>query len=150
MVRDPETERDVAAGMGQVHIGRWRSEKLKRKFEWTPSLAASPRLPRDRHGKAKAQGKYKRQSGARAATGLPQSSWSRCRADRVQFEDGIVGGVIPRNFIPLGGARHPRRGEGRARSGGFRLVDFKVTLVDGSFHTWTLGHGVSQSRARWR
>src|SRR5438445_147150 len=85
--------------------------------------------------RAKAQGKYKRQSGGRGQYGdchielepLPRGSG-------VQFEDGIVGGVIPRQFIPS--VEHGVRDAAKEGPlGGFPLVDFKVTLVDGSFHT---------------
>src|SRR5712675_3627775 len=56
------------------------------------------------------------------------------RGSGVEFEDGIVGGVIPRNFIPS--VEHGIRDAAKQGPlGGFPLVDFKVTLVDGSFHT---------------
>src|SRR5947199_3689550 len=135
MVRDPETNETVLKGMGQVHI-EVAVEKLKRKFDVDVHLE----LPRPAShetvtGKAKAQGKYKRQSGGRGQYGdchielepLPRGSG-------VEFEDGIVGGVIPRNFIPS--VDHGMRDAAKEGPlGGFPLVDFKVRLVDGSFHT---------------
>src|SRR5207245_3452406 len=83
----------------------------------------------------KAQGRYKRQSGGRGQYGdchielepLP-------RGTGVEFEDAIVGGVIPRQFIPS--VEHGIRDAAKEGPlGGFPLVDFRVRLVDGSFHT---------------
>ncbi|HEY4884848.1 MAG TPA: elongation factor G [Myxococcales bacterium] len=135
MVRDPETNETLLRGMGQVHI-EVAIEKLKRKFEVDVHLELPhPAYHETVTGKAKAQGKYKRQSGGRGQYGdchielepLPRGSG-------VEFEDGIVGGVIPRNFIPS--VEHGIRDAAKQGPlGGFPLVDFKVTLVDGSFHT---------------
>ena len=135
MVRDPETNETLLRGMGQVHI-EVAIEKLKRKFEVDVHLELPhPAYHETITGKAKAQGKYKRQSGGRGQYGdchielepLPRGSG-------VEFEDGIVGGVIPRNFIPS--VEHGVRDAAKQGPlGGFPLVDFKVTLVDGSFHT---------------
>jgi elongation factor G len=135
MVRDPETNETLLRGMGQVHI-EVAIEKLKRKFEVDVHLELPhPAYHETINGKAKAQGKYKRQSGGRGQYGdchielepLPRGSG-------VEFEDGIVGGVIPRNFIPS--VEHGIRDAAKQGPlGGFPLVDFKVTLVDGSFHT---------------
>src|SRR6266850_645504 len=135
MVRDPETNETLLRGMGQVHI-EVAIEKLKRKFEVDVHLELPhPAYHETIIGKAEAQGKYKRQSGGRGQYGdchielepLPRGSG-------VEFEDGIVGGVIPRNFIPS--VEHGIRDAAKQGPlGGFPLVDFKVTLVDGSFHT---------------
>jgi len=135
LTRDPETNETLLKGMGQVHI-EVAVEKLKRKFEVDVHLE----LPHPAYHetvliRAKAQGKYKRQSGGRGQYGdchielepLPRGSG-------VQFEDGIVGGVIPRQFIPS--VEHGIRDAAKEGPlGGFPLVDFKVRLVDGSFHT---------------
>src|SRR5438046_1644060 len=135
MVRDPETNETLLRGMGQVHIEA-AVEKLKRKFEVDVHLELPhPAYHETITGKAKAQGKYKRQSGGRGQYGdchielepLP-------RGTGVEFEDGIVGGVIPRNYIPSGehGIREAAK---QGPLGGFPLVDFRARLVDGSFHT---------------
>jgi elongation factor G len=135
MVRDPETNETLLKGMGQVHI-EVAIEKLKRKFDVDVHLELPhPAYHETVTGKAKAQGRYKRQSGGRGQYGdchielepLPRGSG-------IEFEDGIVGGVIPRNFIPS--VEHGIRDAAKQGPlGGFPLVDFKVTLVDGSFHT---------------
>src|SRR5438552_2245339 len=133
MVRDPETNETLLKGMGQVHI-EVAVEKLKRKFDAEVHLELPhPAYHETVTGRAKAQGRYKRQSGGRGQYGdchielepLP-------RGTGVEFEDGIVGGVIPRNFIPS--VEHGVRDAAKQGPlGGFPLVDFKVTLVDGSF-----------------
>lgn len=135
MVRDPETNETLLKGMGQVHI-EVAVEKLKRKFEVDVHLELPhPAYHETVTGKAKAQGKYKRQSGGRGQYGdchielepLP-------RGTGIEFEDAIVGGVIPRNFIPS--VEHGiREAAKQGPLGGFPLVDFRVRLVDGSFHT---------------
>ena len=135
MVRDPETNETLLKGMGQVHI-EVAVEKLKRKFEVDVHLELPhPAYHESITGKAKAQGKYKRQSGGRGQYGdchielepLP-------RGTGIEFEDAIVGGVIPRNFIPS--VEHGIRDAAKQGPlGGFPLVDFRARLVDGSFHT---------------
>lgn len=135
MVRDPETGETLLRGMGQVHV-EVAVERLKRKFDVEVHLE----LPHPAYHEtikqfAKAQGRYKRQSGGRGQYGdchielepLPRGSG-------VDFENAIVGGVIPRNFIPsveMGIREAAKAGP----LGGFPLVDFRARLVDGSFHT---------------
>ena len=128
MTRDPETNETLLKGMGQVHI-EVAVEKLKRKFEVDVHLELPhPAYHETILGKAKSQGRYKRQSGGRGQYG-------DCHIGTgVEFEDGIVGGVIPRQFIPS--VEHGIRDAAKEGPlGGFPLVDFKATLVDGSFHT---------------
>jgi elongation factor G len=135
LVRDAETNETLLKGMGQVHI-EVAVEKLKRKFEAEVHLELPhPAYHETINGKAKAQGRYKRQSGGRGQYGdchielepLPRGSG-------IEFEDAIVGGVIPRQFIPS--VEHGIRDAAKQGPlGGFPLVDFRVRLVDGSFHT---------------
>ena len=135
MIRDPETNETLLKGMGQVHI-EVAVEKLKRKFEAEVHLELPhPAYHETITGKAKAQGRYKRQSGGRGQYGdchielepLP-------RGTGIEFEDAIVGGVIPRNFIPS--VEHGIRDAAKQGPlGSFPLVDFRARLVDGSFHT---------------
>src|SRR2546423_234074 len=135
LTRDPETNETLLKGMGQVHI-EVAVEKLKRKFEVDVHLE----LPHAAYHetvqvRAKAQGRYKRQSGGRGQYGdchielepLPRGS-------RVEFEDAIVGGGVPRQLIPS--LEHGVRAAAEEGPlGGFPLVDFKVRLVDRAFHT---------------
>jgi elongation factor G len=135
LVRDPETNETLLKGMGQVHI-EVAVEKLKRKFEAEVHLELPhPAYHETVSAKARAQGRYKRQSGGRG-------QYADChleleplpRGSGVVFEDAIVGGSIPRNFIPS--VEHGIRDAARQGPlGQFPLVDFKARLVDGSFHT---------------
>ena len=135
MTRDPETNETLLKGMGQVHI-EVAVEKLKRKFEVDVHLELPhPAYHETILGKAKSQGRYKRQSGGRGQYGDCHIELEPMpRGTGVEFEDGIVGGVIPRQFIPS--VEHGIRDAAKEGPlGGFPLVDFKATLVDGSFHT---------------
>src|SRR5438105_13236934 len=135
MVRDPESHETLPRGMGQVHI-EVAVEKLKRKFDVDVHLELPhPAYHETVTGKAKAQGRYKRQSGGRGQYGdchielepLP-------RGTGIEFEDAIVGGVIPRNYIPS--VEHGIRDAAKQGPlGGFPLVDFRVRLVAVWFHT---------------
>jgi elongation factor G len=121
--------------MGQVHI-EVAVEKLKRKFDAEVHLELPhPAYHETISSKAKSQGRYKRQSGGRGQYGdchielepLPRGSG-------IEFEDAIVGGSIPRNFIPS--VEHGIRDAAKTGPlGSFPLVDFRARLVDGSFHT---------------
>jgi len=85
-------------------------------------------------GKARVQGKYKKQSGGRGQYG---DCWIEMepmpRGEGFVFEDKIVGGVIPRQYIPaVEKGIVEASGEGVLAK--YPVVDFKVGLVDGSFH----------------
>ncbi len=132
---DEQTKEMVLSGMGQVHL-EVTVEKLKRKFGVDVKMK-TPKVPYKEtiRTKASAQGKYKKQSGGHGQYGdawleiepLPRGSW-------FVFEDKIVGGVIPRQYIPavekgVVEAMH----EGALA--GYPMVDIKVKLYDGSYHT---------------
>ena len=101
MHRDPQTHDIILSGTGQMHI-EITVEKLQRKFNVEVELQA-PKVPYKEtiKGRAEAQGKYKRQSGGRGQYG---DCWLKIepmpRGKGFEFVDDIVGGVIPRNFIP--------------------------------------------------
>ncbi len=133
--RDEQTKEMIIAGMGEIHIEA-TVEKLKRKFGVEVNLR-TPRVPYKEtiKGKARVQGKYKKQSGGRGQYGdcwivlepLP-------RGEGFEFVDKIVGGVIPKQFIPA-----VEKGIlGAMEEGvlaGYPVVDVKVELVDGSYHS---------------
>ncbi|TSK08857.1 MAG: elongation factor G [Geobacter sp.] len=133
--RDPQTREFIISGMGQVHL-EVIVEKMKRKFG-VEVLLKTPKVPylETIRGSAKVQGKYKKQSGGRGQYG---DCWIELspmpRGEGYLFEDKIVGGVIPRQYIPA-----VDKGIQEAAKDGFLagnpVVDFKVSLFDGSFHT---------------
>ncbi|MDY0300833.1 MAG: elongation factor G [Trichlorobacter sp.] len=133
--RDTQTKEFIISGLGQVHLDVI-VEKMKRKFN-VEVLLKTPKVPyfETIRGSAKVQGKYKKQSGGKGQYG---DCWIELsplgRGDGYQFEDKIVGGVIPRQYIPA-----VDKGIQEAAIDGFLagypVVDFKVALYDGSFHT---------------
>lgn len=133
--RDPQTKEFIISGMGQVHL-EVIVEKMKRKFG-VEVLLKTPKVPylETIRGSAKVQGKYKKQSGGRGQYG---DCWIEMgptgRGEGYIFEDKVVGGVIPRQYIPA-----VDKGIQEACVDGFLagypVVDFKVSLYDGSFHT---------------
>ena len=133
--RNDETREMILSGMGEIHIEAV-VDKLKRKF----GVEVNLKMPRVSYketikGKARVQGKYKKQSGGRGQYG---DCWIEIealpRGEGFHFNDKIVGGVIPRQYIPAvekGIAEALQEGP----LAGFPVVDFKVDLVDGSYHT---------------
>ena len=132
--RDQQTHEIILAGTGQMHI-EVTVEKLKRKFNVDVELTA-PKVPYKEtiKGRAEAQGKYKRQSGGRGQYG---DCWLKVeplqRGGGFEFADEIVGGAVPRQYIPSieKGVRNTLN-EGYLA--GFPVVDVKVTVYEGSFH----------------
>lgn len=133
--RDDETKEMLLSGMGQVHL-EVTLDRLKRKFG-VEVLMKAPKIPyRETIKKStKTQGRYKKQSGGRGQYG---DCWIEIeplpRGSGFEFVDKVVGGAIPRQYIPavekgIIEAMH----EGVIA--GYPLVDMKVTLFDGSYHT---------------
>ncbi|HEY6838098.1 MAG TPA: elongation factor G [Geobacteraceae bacterium] len=133
--RDEKTRELILSGMGQVHL-EVTIEKLKRKFSVEVEMKTQ-KVPYLETFKAsvKAQGKYKKQSGGRGQYGDCWVEFSPlARGEGFQFEDKIVGGVIPRQYVPA-----VEKGIFEASQDGFLagypLVDFRAAVYDGSFHT---------------
>jgi elongation factor G len=132
--RDEQTHEFVISGTGQLHI-EVAVERLKRKFGVEVELKA-PKVPYREtiKGTAKAQGKHKRQTGGHGQYGDCHLELSPlARGAGFEFEDAIVGGVIPRQFIPAveKGVRELLPGGLLA---GYPIVDVKVKLYFGSYH----------------
>jgi elongation factor G len=134
MHRDPQTHEIILSGTGQMHI-EVTVEKLKRKFNVDVELQA-PKVPYKEtiKGRAEAQGKYKRQSGGRGQYG---DCWLRveplARGGGFEFVDQIVGGAIPRQFIPSV-EKGVRNTLAEGYLAGYPMVDIKVSVYEGSFH----------------
>ncbi|MCI4627061.1 MAG: elongation factor G [Candidatus Magnetoovum sp. WYHC-5] len=132
--RDEETGEMIISGMGQVHI-EVAVGKLKRKFGVDVEMK-TPKIPyRETIKKAvKAQGKYKKQSGGRGQYG---DCWIEIeplpRGGGFEFVDKIVGGAVPRQYIPA-----VEKGiVEKMKSGilaGYPVVDIKAIIFDGSYH----------------
>ena len=133
--RDRQTKEMILSGMGQVHI-EVTIEKMKRKFG-VDVVLNTPKVPYKEtiKGKTTIQGKYKKQSGGRGQFG---DAWleiePRPRGTGFEFADKIVGGVIPGQYRPA-----VEKGIVEAMLegvlAGYPMVDLKVSLIDGSYHT---------------
>jgi elongation factor G len=131
-----DTKQTLIYGQGELHLEIMVS-KLQEKFGVGVQLE-DPKIPyREtvKKGKTEIQGKYKRQSGGRGQYG---DAWLRLeplpRGEGFQFADEIFGGAIPGKYVPSveEGVKEAMQ-EGVLA--GFPVVDVKVTLYDGSYHT---------------
>lgn len=133
--KDVETHQLLVYGMGELHLDIM-TERMKRKFG-VETLLTNPRIPYREtiRGSAKVEGKHKKQSGGHGQYG---HVWLQLDplAPGAQFEfvDSIFGGSVPRQYIPAveKGVRDALNGGVLA---GYPMVDVKVTLTDGSYHT---------------
>lgn len=130
-----ETHETLVSGLGERHL-EVALAKLKRKF----GVVAELKRPRIAYRetirlRAEGQGRHKKQSGGRGQFG---DCWVRIgpadRGEGIRFDDQIVGGAIPSKFIPAVEKGIHEAAE-RGVLAGFPLVDFKVELFDGSYHT---------------
>ena len=132
--RDEETRDFILSGMGQQHI-EIIVEKLKRKYSAEVVLKA-PKVPYKEtiRGSASAQGKLKKQSGGRGQYG---DTWLKVEplphGGGFEFVDKIVGGAVPRNYIPAV-EKGVREALTNGYLAGYPMVDVRVTLYDGSYH----------------
>ncbi|MCD6184428.1 MAG: elongation factor G [Deltaproteobacteria bacterium] len=133
--RNAETKEILISGRGQVHIEAM-TEKLKRKYN-VEVLLNTPKVPYREtiKKKVRVQGKHKKQSGGHGQFG---DCWVQIepapRGAGFEFVDAIVGGAIPKTYIPAvekGVIEASQKGV----LAGFPCVDFKVTLDDGSYHS---------------
>jgi elongation factor G len=135
ITRDEETGDILLSGMGQTHL-ETAVEKAKRRFKVNPVLKA-PKIPYREtvKGKVEVQGRHKKQTGGRGQFG---DCWVRLegqpRGAGYEFVDAIVGGAIPRQYIPAVD-KGIQESAARGYVAGYPVVDFKATLYDGTFHT---------------
>ncbi|ADD67974.1 translation elongation factor G [Denitrovibrio acetiphilus DSM 12809] len=133
--RDERSGDMLIKGMGQMHI-EVVVEKLSKKFGVEVELQA-PKVPymETIRASARGQGKYKKQSGGRGQYGDVHIELAPLKSgEGFQFENKIVGGAVPRNYIPaVEKGIYDASKEGVLA--GFPLIDFKAVLVDGSYHS---------------
>jgi elongation factor G len=132
---DSQTKEMIISGTSQVHV-EVILDKMKRRFGVEVDLAP-PQVPYREtiRKKAQAQGRHKKQTGGRGQFG---DCWIEIeplpRGEGYKFEDAIFGGSIPRNFIPAV-EKGIIEAMDRGVVAGYPVVDVKVRLYDGSYHT---------------
>ncbi|MDQ3833012.1 MAG: elongation factor G [Actinomycetota bacterium] len=133
--RAEDTGEDILSGLAQMHV-EFALERIARRYG-VEVEARAPKVPfrETISGTAQAQGRYKKQTGGRGQFGDARIEVSPLpRGVGFEFEDAIVGGAIPRQFIPA-----VEKGIFEAlREGpiaGYPVMDVKVRLYDGAFHS---------------
>jgi elongation factor G len=132
--RDPQTKELLLYGQGQLHI-EVTVAKLKRRFGVDVNLKP-PRIPYRETIKAatEAHGRHKKQTGGHGQFGDCKIKVEPlARGSDFEFVDDIFGGSIPRQFVPAieKGIQDART---RGYLAGYPMVDFRVTVFDGSYH----------------
>ncbi|PKK40351.1 Elongation factor G-like protein [Clostridiaceae bacterium JG1575] len=133
--RDPESAEVIMSGQGETHLEVLAS-RLKTKFGAEVELT-EPMIPYREtiKGKSDVQGKHKKQSGGHGQYGDVKIRFERRPDDEneMEFVDEVVGGAVPRNYIPAveKGLRENLR-EGVLA--GYPVIKLRATLYDGSFH----------------
>lgn len=133
--KNVETNQLLLNGMGELHVDIM-AERMKRKFG-VEVLLHSPKVPYREtiRGTVKVEGKHKKQSGGHGQYG---HVWLQLEplspGGQFEFVDSIFGGAVPRQYIPA-----VEKGVKEAMNGGvlagYPMVDIKVVLQDGSYHT---------------
>jgi len=132
--RDPDTGEMVISGMGEAHLDVV-AEKMQRKFGvgillQVPKIAYKETITRS----AKSEHKHKKQTGGHGQYGHVLFELAPLpRGSGFQFENKVVGGTVPKNFIPA-----VEKGLNEAIpdgiQAGYPIVDVRVSLYDGSYH----------------
>lgn len=130
---DVETGQTVLSGMGELHLDII-VDRLKREFnvecnKGRPQVAYRETITVP----AECEGKYIKQSGGRGQYGHVWIKFEPNKDKGYEFVDQVVGGVVPREYIPV-----TDKGLQEAMAGGilagYPMVDIKATLYDGSYH----------------
>jgi elongation factor G len=131
---DPETNQTIISGMGELHL-EIIVDRMKREFNVDATVGKPQVAYRETIKKStEAEGKFIRQTGGHGQYG---HCWLRLEPQQpgegFQFENKIVGGVIPKEFIsPIEAGVKAAMEDGVVA--GYPMVDLKVTVFDGSYH----------------
>jgi elongation factor G len=132
--RDPATHEHIIKGMGEMQL-----EILLERMESKFNVHAEMKLPKVAYketikGTSDVRGRHKKQSGGHGQYGDAQVKFSpNARGGGFKFEDNIVGGAIPRNFIPAV-EKGLIEALDRGVIAGYPIVDVVAELYDGSYH----------------
>ena len=130
---DAETGQTVISGMGELHL-EVQVDRMKREFGVEANVGRPQVAYRETITQtAECEGKYIKQSGGRGQYGHVWIKFEPNKDHGYEFVDAIVGGVVPREYIPV-----TDKGLQEAMAGGilagYPMVDIKATLFDGSYH----------------
>ena len=130
---DHETGQTVIAGMGELHLDVL-VDRMKREFSVEANIGKPQVAYRETiRQAADCEGKYIKQSGGRGQYGHVWVKFEPNPGKGFEYVDAIVGGVVPREYIPVVG----KGLEESMQTGilaGYPMIDVKATLFDGSYH----------------
>jgi elongation factor G len=131
---DPETGQVIIAGMGELHLDIL-VDRMRREFKVEANVGAPQVAYRETfRASAQVEGKFARQSGGRGQYGHVWIEFSpNDEGKGFEFINGIVGGVVPREYIPAVQSGLEDALD-RGVLAGYPLVDIKARLFDGSYH----------------
>lgn len=133
MEKNIETGDTIITGLGEMHLDVVCS-KLKNKFKVEAELS-EPKIPYREtiRSTAEAEGKHKKQSGGAGQFGVVQMRFEPLPGGDFEFVNAIVGGVVPKEFIPAveKGTREAMR---HGVLAGYPMTGIKATLYDGKYH----------------
>ncbi len=131
---DPESGQTIISGMGELHL-EIIVDRMKREFKVEANVGKPQVAYRETiRGTIEAEGKFVRQSGGRGQYG---HVWLKIEPNALgkgyEFVNGVVGGTVPREFIPAVD-KGIKEAVDTGVIAGYPVVDVKVTLFDGSYH----------------
>lgn len=131
---DPETNQTVIAGMGELHLDIL-VDRMLREFKVEANIGAPQVAYRETIRKAtKAEGRFIRQSGGKGQYGhVVVEVEPADEGSGFEFVSKIVGGIIPKEYIPSAEQGMKEACESGILAG-YPVIDLKVTLTDGSYH----------------
>lgn len=131
---DPETGQTIIAGMGELHLDII-VDRMRREFKVEANVGAPQVAYRETFRKsAQVEGKFIRQSGGRGQYGHVWIEFSpNERGKGFEFENAIVGGVVPKEYVPAVQAGLEEAMQNGVLAG-YPVVDIKAKLFDGSYH----------------
>jgi len=134
MHTDPETGQTIISGMGELHL-EIIVDRLMREFKVEANVGKPQVAYKETvRGTAKVEGKYIRQTGGRGQYGHVWLEIEPLEAGKgYEFVNKIVGGVIPKEYIPAVDAGVKEALESGVMAG-YPVIDVRVTLFDGSYH----------------
>ncbi len=130
---NPETGETLISGMGELHLDIM-VERMKREFNVEATIGEPQVAYRETFTlPTQAQGKFVRQSGGKGQYGDVWIEFTPNPGEGYEFEDAIVGGVVPREYIPSVDAGLQEAMKNGVLAG-YPLIDVKAKLYDGSYH----------------